>query len=281
MIPTIDVRWCDPAFLDELTEWDDLAVDGIVARSAGVAPLPAQGYLNRSLVVATEPPRVVRLRRSGPAAAVIAYWTGLVGDDLARHLAFRCLSPEAEAARLAAWAAAGVPSPKVVTTGARWTAHLYVEGTALDTVDPGRRIQACGVALGNLRRLHAVGLTAMDRGHGNEILTPDGSVVFIDAELECAGPIEIARCVDLATALRGWLRLATEPELAARGLRRAVQRSLATRLYGTVHLDSACRALESWYGRSESESAAHENRVSSALHALLCGGDADEAMGVR
>lgn len=267
---TVDYQtWCDPTALDDLAVLSDSALDACASRAVGVVRLPAQGMLNRTYLVDERPQRVVRFRRDDKAPEVVAYWRGMLGGRLGEDLTIERLSVEAEAARFARWRSLGVLVPATIATGAGWISHTHVDGTVLNRASEQQRAGAAPALLAALGRLHEAGLAAIDRGHGNEILTPDGRVVLIDAELACTGPAEMVRAVDLVTALRGWLRLSPAPASMAAQLRTSVRRALDSGLYGSVQVSIVCEAIDAWYASSEAHGRSREAQVGRALSALL------------
>lgn|GEM_PF-3152602 len=228
-----------------------------------------QGLLNRTYAGTAHPRRVLRFRRHDQVSYVLDYWRRMLGDRLASHLTFKRLDTDAEARRYALWGSLGVVVPSAVYAGKGWISYDFVDGTPLDRATLEQRVAAFPIVFAALTRLHEAGETAIDRGHGNEILLSDGSVVFVDAELLCSGPVGLTRAVDIVTMLRGWLRLSACPSRTADRLRVTVRQALAQDIYGNLPFGLVCEALDAWYANAPGHDSQFESQVSVALTTLL------------
>ena len=114
---------------------------------------------------------------------------------------------------------AGVKVPAVIRSGNNWMLSTYIPGETLkDSLEKGSRTQVISLFLTGLQQAHRRGIALMDRWGGNEIVTPEEDIVFLDFDVQVtfagARPFAALTAFDLAVAMRACCLWSPDKEMA-------------------------------------------------------------------
>lgn len=168
------------------------------------------GMLNRNTLLVDAEGRLLCWRQRvedsfGVQAYLAALYEAMGLSALAGRLRIRSIEEQVEFSRRCQ--AAGIPVPAVIQFGADWMVSTYIPGATLKaTLEHSSPPEAIARFLDGVRQAHQRGIALMDRWGGNEIVTPEGRVVFLDFDVQvtfaCSRPLRAAAAFDLAVALR-------------------------------------------------------------------------------